>query len=600
MQFVEFQSGMCSCHGRRRSGAAVGSLVLATLMFTAIAEGQSLQDLFTNRETFSTVTGKLVQTNHDATVETAEPKHGGKVGGHSLWISWVAPTNGVVEFETEASGFDTLLSAYEFTTATGATFTDLREVARADDSEGFEEESEIKFAVYTGDRYEIAVDGYFGAVGRVELKWKFEPLPAPPAKVIASPPDRSVNFGETVALEVAVTNAAGSQFKWYFNGNTIPAATSTNLVVANFQASNVGRYKFRVSSDGGSGSEIQYFSIPTEIQINTDGASNTLAQPKFRDTPATPLIGANVGGGGVVVRALGPMGSGGGITPMDVGVVRGYNGSQIFNTTYAVTDPLEPLHCGVAGGAAYWLLYQAPTNGTLTLNTIGSTYDTVLETYTYNGALTSYQDLITLACANDSFGTNGPAQVQLAVVKTREYLVAVNGVNAAFGTAWLNYSLNTNQLPQPPILTTTPPPLTVAAGTNVTLTAPVTGSIPMTFAWRKDTVLMAGQTAPALVLTNVTNTHSGNYSFTVTNDLGSVTGTFPLKVVVPPQCTLTPIPNGLQFGYPTLTGQVYTTEESTNLLTGWKAWPGSFVGNGLTNYFTVGNSGTKFYRVRVE
>jgi hypothetical protein len=149
MQFVEFQSGMCSGHGRRRSGAAVGSLVLATLMFTAIAQGQSLQDLFTNRETFITVTGKLVQTNHDATVETAEPKHGGKVGGHSLWISWVAPTNGVVEFETEASGFDTLLSAYEFTTATGATLTDLREVARADDSEGLEDESEIEFGVFT-------------------------------------------------------------------------------------------------------------------------------------------------------------------------------------------------------------------------------------------------------------------------------------------------------------------------------------------------------------------------------------------------------------------------------------------------------------------
>ena len=109
----------------------------------------------------------------------------------------------------------------------------------------------------------------------------------------------------------------------------------------------------------------------------------------------------------------------------------------------------------------------------------------------------------------------------------------------------------------------------------------------MTFTWRKDNVLMPGQTAPALVLTNVTNTHTGNYSFTVTNDLGSVTGTFPLKVVVPPQCTFTPVPNGLQLGYPTLTGQVYTTEESTNLLTGWRAWPGSFVGNGLTNYFTV-------------
>ena len=568
---------------------------LGLLMFATVARGQSLQDLFTNRETVITAIGRLEQINHPASVEAGEPKHGGKVGGHSLWISWVAPTNGVVEFETTTSGFDTLLAAYQSTTTNEPTFADLREVARADDSEGFNEESEIEFGVFAGERYEIAVDGYFGAVGKVELSWKFEALPAPPAKVLGTPPDRSVNLGETVALQVTVTNAAGSQFKWYFNGNEIPAAASTNLVIANFQATNVGRYKFRVFSQGS-----RYYAIPTEIQINTDGSSNTLAQPKFRDTPATPLIGGNDGGGGGSLRVLSQTARGGGITTMDVGVVRGYNGSQIFNTTYAVTSPLEPPHCGVVGSTSYWLLYQPPTNGTLTLNTVGSTYDTVLETYTYNGALTGYQDLITLACANDSFGTNGPAQVQIPVVKSRQYILSVAGVNAAFGTAWLNYRLNTNAPPQPPTLTSSPQPRTVAAGSTVTLTAPVTGSVPMAFTWRKDNLLVSGQTAPALVLAAVTNTHTGNYTFTVTNDLGSVTGTFALRVVVPPQCTLTRIPDGMQLSYPTLTGQIYTTEESTNLLTGWTAWPGSFVGNGLTNFFTVGNSGTKFYRVRVE
>lgn len=567
-------------------------------MFAVAARGQALQDLFPNRETITSASGKLEQINQAATVETGEPKHGGKVGGHSLWISWVAPTNGVVKFETEASGFDTLLSAYQFVTSTGTTFADLREVARADDSEGFEEESEIGFGVFAGERYEIAVDGYFGAVGEVELEWKFEPLPEPPAKVLASPPDRSVNLDETVTLNVTVTNAAGSQFNWYFNGNEIPTATSTNLVIASFQTTNVGRYKFRVNSGGG----VQYFSIPTEIQINTDGASNTLAQSKILDSPSTPLLGSD--GSGVpfgpalVAEALkgDVSASGGG----GAGVVRGYNGSQIFNTTYAVVDPNEPPHCGVTGGKSYWLFYQPPTNGTVTLDTLGSTYDTVMEVYTFNGTLTGYQDLISIACANDSFGTNGPARVQIPVVKSRQYLVAVDGVNAAFGTAWLNYRLDTDALPQPPTLTSLPQPRTAAADSTVILTAPITGSVPMAFTWRKDGTLIAGQTSPALVLANVTNTHTGNYSFTVTNDLGSATGTFALKVVVPPPCTLTRLPDGLQLSHPTLIGQIYTVEESTNLLTGWTAWPESFVGNGLTSFFNVGNSGTKFYRVRVE
>jgi hypothetical protein len=589
---------MRSCHGRR-CGFAFWVLVLGALVFAPAGRGQTLEDIFTNRVTVTSPSGLLDASNHNATVESGEPKHGGKVGGHSLWLSWIAPTNGVVRFETEASDFDTLLSAYQFTNASGATFAELREVARADDSEGFDEESEIEFAVYAGERYEVAVDGYFGAVGMVELKWKFDPLPTLPAKVLASPPDRSVNLNETVALRVTVTNVADSEFKWYFNGNEIPDATSTNLIIVSFQSTNVGRYKFRVSSDG-----VQYFSIPTELQINTDGASNTLAQSKILDSLSTPLIGGEGSGAlritGLALQVLegGVIANGG--TP--AGVVRGYNGSQIFNTTYAVVDTNEPAHCGVAGGKSYWLFYQPPKNGTLTLDTVGSSYDTVMETYTYNGTLTGYQDLLSLACANDSFGTNGPARVQIPVVQTRQYLVAVDGVNAAFGTAWLNYSLNTNAnaLPQPPTLTSTPQSRIVAAGSTVVLTAPVTGSAPLAFSWRKDNVPMAGQTAPSLILANVTNVHSGNYTFTVTNDLGSVSGTFALKVVFPPHCTLQRIPTGMQLSFLTLTGQVYSVEESTDLLSGWNPWPGSFVGNGLTNYFNVWNVGTKFYRVRVE
>lgn len=585
---------------RRFCNRRAGWLWLVVMCLAASTTyGQNLEDLFASRVTFTSPDGLLVASNNNATVETGEPKHGGKVGGHSLWISWVAPTNGVVRFETETSNFDTLLSAYQFTNTSGSTFAELREVARADDSEGLERESEIEFGVFAGEQYEIAVDGYFGAVGRLELAWRFDPLPAPPAKVLSSPLDRAVNLGDNVTLTVTVTNAAGSQFKWYFNGNEVPDATSTNLVIPNFQSPNVGRYKFRVNSGGG----VQYFSIPTELQINTDGASNTLAQSKILDSPSTPLIGEGSSALGAV--GLTRQAFGGGVTANGggtAGVVRGYNGSQIFNTTYAVVDTNEPAHCGVTGGKSYWLLYQPPKNGTLTLDTIGSGYDTVLESYTYNVALTGYQDLISLACANDSFGSNGPARVQIPVVQSRQYLVAVDGVNAAFGTAWLNYSLNTNAnaQPQPPALTSTPQALTVAAGATVVLTAPVTGSVPLAFTWRKDNTPMLGQTAPSLVLANVTNTHGGNYTFTATNDLGSVSGTFVLKVLTPPLCTLTRIANGLQLSFPTLANQVYTVEESTNLLSGWVAWPGSFVGNGLTNSFNVWNRGTKFYRVRVE
>ena len=101
----------------------------------------------------------------------------------------MTPTNGVVGFQTKTGSFDTLLSAYQFNKAAGSIFAELREVARADDSEGLEHESEVEFGVFTGERYEIALDGYFGTMSKLELEWRFDPLPAPPAKVLSSLPD---------------------------------------------------------------------------------------------------------------------------------------------------------------------------------------------------------------------------------------------------------------------------------------------------------------------------------------------------------------------------------------------------------------------------
>ena len=588
---------MSSSAGRRRRVALACALMAWGLWSVPQAGAQSLQDFFTNRIVVTNFTGKIVQNNSNATVEVGDPKHGGKTGGHSLWMSWRAVTNGIVKFKTETSGFDTLLSAYKFTNTNGTTFADLWEVARADDSEGFERESEIEFGVVAGEQYEIAVDGYFGAAGRVEFEWDLTPLIAPPPQVLNTLPDRAVNFGDTVSLAFAVTNAGAGNFKWYFNGNELSGFNSTNLTIPIFNVTNVGRYKMRVSANGN-----QYYSVPLEIQINTDGASNTLAQGKILDAPDSPLIGGNSGGSSLIriagaQTALGtrPLG---GSTP--TGVVRGYNGSQIFNTTYATVDTNEPPHCGVSGGVSYWLIYQPPTNGTITLDTLGSTYDTVMEAYTFNGALTSYSDLIPIECNNDAFGTNGPARVQFSVMKSRQYVVVVEGVTNGRGTAWLNYSLNTNQLPTAPTLLAPPQTVTVAEGSPAIIAPSLAGAPPLCFSWKKNTTPLAGMTAPGIYFPSATTTDTANYIVTVTNDLGSVSATLPLRVVLPPPCSLVRTSTWLQLGFPTVSGQRYTVEEAGVVTGPWLPWPNFFLGDGQVLLLNVPGGGTKFYRVRVE
>jgi hypothetical protein len=280
--------------------------------------------------------------------------------------------------------------------------------------------------------------------------------------------------------------------------------------------------------------------------------------------------------------------------------VRGYTGSQIFDTTYATTDPNEPLHCGVTGGSSYWLMYQPPTNGTITLDTIGSAYRTVMEAYTYNGALTGYSNLISLACDSGS-ATNAASRIQFPIVKSRQYLVVVDGVNAARGIAYLNYNLNTNQPPIPPTLQQPPSLLAVTNGWSGMIAAPVLGCPPMAMSWSKNGTPQTGQKSAFLQFTNVTSSDSGDYTLSVTNDLGSLTATYSLRVVVPPRCTLTTSNNTMNLSWPTIAGQTYIIEEASDLSGPWWPWTNLFAGDGTSVVVPISeSSGKDFYRVKVQ
>lgn len=408
-----------------------------------------------------------------------------------------------------------------------------------------------------------------------------------PPILVSTPADRSAKLGDLVQLVVNLTNLGSAQLKWYFNGDELsPHGTSTNLVISSLQASNVGRYKLRVSVDGQ-----HYFLPPTELQINTDGACNTRARGKLLDAPDAGLIGGGAASRPVVgFRSLGE----------GVGVVRGYNGSQIFNTTYATVDTKEPPHCGFSGGASYWLIYQPPTNITITLDTIGSGYETVMEGDTYKGALTGFQDLISIACDNDGVGTNGASRTQFAVLKSRQYLVAVAGVNDARGTAWLNYSLNTNLLPVAPALLAQPTLMTVAQGMPATLAPSLTGTPPLRYSWKKNTTPLPGATTSGIFFPSTTSADTADYVVTVTNDLGSRSATLPLQVLIAPACALRCGSNWLQLTFPTVSGQFYTVEEAPTVIGPWRPWPDFHIGDNQPVFLNVTNGGARFYRVRVE
>jgi len=106
--------------------------------------------------------------NDNATKEAGEPNIGGNLGGKSLWWKWTATSNGTVSLDTLGSDFDTLLGVYA-----GTAVNKLTAVASNDDASSGVVTSALTFNAVAGKTYYIAVDGYNGISGDIDLNLSF-------------------------------------------------------------------------------------------------------------------------------------------------------------------------------------------------------------------------------------------------------------------------------------------------------------------------------------------------------------------------------------------------------------------------------------------
>jgi subtilisin family serine protease len=129
-------------------------------------------DHFGAATTLTGATLRISGTNLNATSEAGEPNHAGVSGRKSVWWNWTAPSSGVLTLSTAGSSYDTTLAVYS-----GSAVSALSHLASNDD-EGRELHSRVALTVVAGTVYRIAVDGYAGATGAIQLAGTLQTQPA--------------------------------------------------------------------------------------------------------------------------------------------------------------------------------------------------------------------------------------------------------------------------------------------------------------------------------------------------------------------------------------------------------------------------------------
>ena len=161
--------------GRPSLGAAMAIAAVLVLCPASAHAAAPANDNFADAIVLSNASLPVSDSasNVEATRETGEPEHANMNGGGSLWWRWTAPKTGTITIDTCGSDFDTLLGIY-----TGTSVDALTEVASSDDAPAQRcgQASGTAFRAHAGTTYSIAVDGFEGETGNVQLE-----LHPPPA-----------------------------------------------------------------------------------------------------------------------------------------------------------------------------------------------------------------------------------------------------------------------------------------------------------------------------------------------------------------------------------------------------------------------------------
>src|SRR5438876_8936006 len=458
-------------------------LIPALLLVSATNPAQPPNDAFANGQSLSGSTGSVSGSNVNATKETGEPNHAGNSGGHSVWYRWTAPANTPVTIDTIGSSFDTLLGVY-----TGSSVSTLTTIASNDDIDGPNQPSRVSFTPVAGTTYQIAVDGWHGDTGTITLNLVQTVQDLPDLMIWGpsiSPRITTVTFSSSSCAVVEGLVQAGTRKLLRFSTETRNQGTadiflgnpaSNPLFVwapchGHYHFNNYASYRLLDSNGQSAATGLKIgFCLLDSIRWSPSApssarytCSNQGIQRGWGDLYDSTLDGqwidiTDVPDGNYtlelevnplhilpesdysnnITRVAVAIGS---ATPANNNFVNaqglsGASASVIGTSVNATKESGEPNHAGNSGGHSVWYFWTAPGNTTVVVDTVGSSFDTLLAVY--RGSSVS---ALTAVTSNDDIASgNLQSRVTFTPVAGTTHRIAVDGYNGASGTIVLTLS----------------------------------------------------------------------------------------------------------------------------------------------------------------
>ena len=411
------------------SGTGYQNLTLTVLGDSSFGPAN---DNFANRAALVGTNLSATGGTANATAQPGEPAHAGtNAPAKSIWWTWTAPASGVVTLSTAGSTFDTLLAVY-----TGATVTNLTAVAANDDAGG-QRTSQLTFNAAVGVAYQIAVDGFGGASGDVVLNLAFAGGSSAPA---------NDNFANALALTGPNVSTTGRNTGASAQpGEPAHAgSTATNSVWWTWTAPTAGAVT--VSTAGSDFDTVlavytgAAVNALTPVASDDQGGGNNTSLLNFNPVAGTTYRLAVDGYLGAVGNIVLSLVQGGGAPGNDnfaaATVLTGAIVTASGANTNATAEADEPAHAGSVATRSVWWTWAAPVTGPAQVDTIGSSFDTVLGVYT--GA--SLTDLTAVA-SDDDGGGNRTSKALFSATSGTVYYIAVDGFGGLTGTVALRIAV---------------------------------------------------------------------------------------------------------------------------------------------------------------